>query len=90
MVTDLRGCVLISLQMVNQGHTRADLPTGLDLRVSWRTKMFSLGKKVGTKLDERRRIVLEKLRERRAEGTVVLLVTKVAVRCICDVFNVIS
>lgn len=69
LIADLPGSVRISLQIVNQEHGQADLTTGSDSRVSRRTKMFSLGKKVGTKLDERRRIVLEKLRERRADGS---------------------
>ncbi|KAG0601458.1 hypothetical protein M758_11G112800 [Ceratodon purpureus] len=58
-----------SHQISNQEHSQADLSPGLDSRVSRRTKMFSLGKKMGTKLDERRRIVLEKLREKRTEGS---------------------
>lgn len=56
-------------QVINQDHVKADLSKDLDSRVSRRTKMFTLGKKVGNKLDERRRSVLEKLREKRAEGS---------------------
>lgn len=36
---------------------------------SRRSKMMFLGKKMGTKLDEKRRVVLEKLQQKRAEGT---------------------
>lgn len=60
---------MLQFQVINQDHVKADLSKDLDSRVSRRTKMFTLGKKVGNKLDERRRSVLEKLREKRAEGS---------------------
>lgn len=56
----------------NQEHnTRADLlskDSSDSSASSRRTKMLSLGKKGITRLDEKRRIVLEKLREKRAEA----------------------
>ncbi|XP_073396494.1 uncharacterized protein [Physcomitrium patens] len=56
-------------QVANQEHSEVEPSKGSDSRVSRRAKMLNFGKKVGSKVDERRRIVVEKLREKIAEGS---------------------
>lgn len=59
----------MQLQVANQEHSEVEPSKGSDSRVSRRAKMLNFGKKVGSKVDERRRIVVEKLREKIAEGS---------------------